>query len=269
MGFQRICKHSEKIDQILDQSVVGEIDTPLKKINDHDSFSEIEDESISADLFGDIDFENDLVFSDDSNLSILMDEDVSKEKNTDQLDIKVCDDEEHITIDTEENDEVADILSSYQEEFDLSFDDSEDGIDSMSLGLEDLDDIDLNSFDFDGEIDIPTPNLEKPLKREELQNPQPPEPMQEVRFEPEVSKETEEQEMVLFGGGFGADDDADIMASLKSEVTVKKKNNDKSLIRELEGVEVTTADLEKELESVLNTLNNRQIRTSAYYGEKE
>ena len=260
---------TEKIDKILDQSIIGEIENSLAKRNDPDPFSEFEDESISTDLFGDIDFGNELVFSDDDSLPSLANENISKEKNVDQLDIRLSDNEDHITIDTEENDEVADILDAYQEEIDVTFDDNENNIDSISSGLEEFDDIDLNSFDFDGEIDIPTPAPETPLKREELQDPQLPEPMQEVKFEPEVSKETDEQEMVLFSGGFGADDDADIMASLKSEVTVKKTDNHKSLIRELEGVEVTMVDLEKELESVCNVLNNRHKRISAYYGEKK
>ena len=65
---------------------------------------------------------------------------------------------------------------------------------------------------------------------------------------------SEDEKKDLFSG----DVDNDLMASLKTEKTEKKKDTNVSLMRDLKDVKVETPELEKGLESVMITLNKFQ-----------
>lgn len=262
--------HEKKIDTLLDQSIrgggVASLDdilpeaTPAEKKKEVDPFTALVGEDLNADLLNDIEGADDFSILDDSELGSgtgigeapAMATGPDAQADVSGMDIGLSGDEAPIMLDeTNDADEVKDILEANKGEIDLSQD---AGMDLGEDAMEGLDGLDLEGIDL-GEAEAPaaapaaapasgssagmkaaSPPAGSPLGKSE-----PPKPAAPA-FSPE-------QDMLSFSKGKGQDDD--LMASLKSDVKSVKKNDYASLIRDMKDIRVDVTDLKSELEELL------------------
>lgn len=263
-------RHEKKIDTLLDQSIrdtgIASLDdiiteaTPAEKKKEIDPFTALVGEDLNADLLNDIEGADDFSILDDSELGSgtgigeapAMATGPDAQPDVSGMDIGLSGDEAPIMLDeTNDADEVKDILEANKGEIDLSQD---AGMDLGEDAMEGLDGLDLEGIDL-GEAEAPsaaptpapasgssagmkaaTPPAGSPLGKSE-----PPKPAAPA-FSPE-------QDMLSFSKGKGQDDD--LMASLKSDVKSVKKNDYASLIRDMKDIRVDVTDLKSELEELL------------------
>lgn len=274
-------RDKEKIDQMLDQSVQGRAPdirsfeeatpeiVPSGKQNVSDPFSSLVKKQMDTELLdsvgpdidmGDLSSLNDLDMGTD--MSGAFGEDMSN------LDIALETDAAITIDDDSDSDEVASILAAHQGDLDQE-EDGETGTISDDMGLGGLGDLDIDSIDLDedfGSPDVPgkpEPRvIPPPVKSPPVsaQKPFPPDtastggnpfasaPSSRMTIT-EPSKDMGDS-MMAFSTGKGMDDD--LMASLKSDSSRVKKDNNAPLLRDLKDVKVPAADLEKELEGILS-----------------
>lgn len=257
---------AKKIDSLLDKSISGgavaSLDdivpdaTPAEKKKETDPFSALVGEDLNADLLNDIEQAEDFSILDDSQIGV---GEVSAGTPPPEslgevagMDIGLSGDEAPIMIDeTDDADEVKEILEANKGEIDLSQD---AGMDLAGGAMEGLDGLDLDGIDLSEEdTSVPAPaSAPAPVSPSAMKaaNPaagspmgasEPPKPTSPA-FSPE-------QDMLSFSKGKGQDDD--LMASLKSDVTSVKKNDYASLIRDMKDIRVNASDLKSELEDLL------------------
>lgn len=274
-------QQKQKLDQMLDQSVQGRAPgigsfndadheiVPSGKKTVPDPFSSLVKKQIDTELldktgpdedFGDISGLEDLDLGLD--MSGVFGEDISN------LDTALGIDEGIIIDDDSENDEVVSILAANQGDLD---EEEEGGMGAISndMGLGGLEDLDIDSIDLDQELG--GPNV--PGKPESRPAPSPAKsppvsanipsssssvPMGGSPFASapsnkiiatDPSKDMGDSMMAL-STGKGLDDD--LMASLKTDVSAVKKDDNAPLLRDLKDVKVPAADLQKELEGILS-----------------
>ncbi len=263
----------KKIDSLLDKSIrggtVASLDdiitevTPAEKKKETDPFSALVGEDLNADLLNDIEQAEDFSILDDSQIGIGEVTPGTPAPDTlgevAGMDIGLSGDEAPIMLDeTDDADEVKEILEANQGEIDLSQDagmnlggDAMEGLDGL-----DLDDIDLGEEESSAgaPAPAPAPASSSAMKAampaaggSPMGKSEPPKPASPA-FSPE-------QDMLSFSKGKGQDDD--LMASLKSDVTSVKKNNYASLIRDMKDIRVDAADLKGELEDLLKPKKQR------------
>lgn len=274
-------QQKQKLDQMLDQSVQGRAPgigsfndadheiVPSGKKSVPDPFSSLVKKQIDTELLdtkepdedlGDLSGLDDLDLGPD--MSGAFGEDISN------LDIAL-DMDDGINIDDDsESDEVASILAANQGDLD---EEEEGGMGSISddMGLGGLEDLDIDSIDLDQELGSP----DMPGKPESRPAPPPAKsppvsakspsssssaPMGGSPFASapsskiiatDPSKDMGDS-MMAFSTGKGLDDD--LMASLKTDASAVKKDDNAPLLRDLKDVKVPAADLEKELEGILS-----------------
>ena len=274
-------RDKKKIDRMLDQSVQGRAPdiksfnetnheiTPSGKQSVPDPFSSLVKKQIDTELLdsagsdldmGDLSALNDLDLSAD--MSGAFGEDISN------LDIAI-DMDDGITLDDDsDSDEVASILAAHEDNQDTEGEGGPGGnSDEMDLGG--FGDLDIDSIDLDQELGSPdiTEKSEprvapKPVKTSDVSDKKsissPSAPMSEVPFSSAPAGKMTVMEpskgmgdsMMSFSTGKGMDDD--LMASLKSDSSNVKRDNNAPLLRDLKDVKVPAVDLEKELEGILS-----------------
>ena len=273
-------REKQKLDQLLDQSVKGQAPdirslkeadpefVPSGKQSVSDPFSKLVKEQMNTELLDSVKPEDDL-----GDLSELSDLDLGSDTSgafgddISNLDISL-DTEEGITIDDDsETDEVASILAANQGDLEQE-ESGETSSNEMDLGG--LEDLDINNIDLDQELGDPD-NPDKPESRPPTSHRKEScrSPVQKPRHQmslstggspfasaPSSKMAASEKpkdmgdSMVAFSSGKGMDDD--LMASLKSDASGVKKDNNAPLLRDLKDVKVPAADLEKELEGILS-----------------
>jgi len=252
----------KKIDEMLDKSVAGyegvSLDdivpdvAPVKKKTVSDPFTDLAQDSIKIDQMEEITPEFDIPLFDDTDFeedSIEIDTEVSSDGSEDisQLDIGLDEEEESITIDDEEDDEVAEILNAHRDE--LALPDEGDELGSLTGDMGDMDDIDLGSIDLDSDFEDGEPGNEiatgpaVPPKESGT-------PSQGIRQgKSEIPAIPDAKEMIAFGSGSREDDD--LMSSLKSDAKAVKKSENLSLLRDMKDMQIPAGDLEMELEGLM------------------
>lgn len=264
---QELETHQKKIDSLLDQSIrgggVSALDdiipeaAPAERKKASDPFTALVGEDLNADLLNDIQGAEDFSILDDNELGMNIGPpgqvkgapggDVST------LDIGLSGDEAPITLDeTNDADEVKEILDAHQGELDMGED---AGLDLPEDAMEGLDGLDLEGIDLEEEGTAPPgpgstqkeapaavgktgagPSSISPPGKPDSPKPAAP------AFSPE-------QDMLSFSKGRGQDDD--LMASLKADAKISKKSEYASLIRDMKDIRVDASDLQSELESIL------------------
>lgn len=256
----------KKIDTLLDKSISGGAVasledivpdvTPAEKKKETDPFSALVGEDLNSDLLNDIEEAEDFSILDDSQIGVGEAAPGTPAPNSlgevAGMDIGLSGDEAPIMIDeTDDADEVKEILEANQGEIDLSQD---AGMDLAGGAMEGLDGLDLDGIDLSEEetsVSAPAPapapvspsamKAANPVAGSPMGTSEPPKPVSPA-FSPE-------QDMLSFSKGKGQDDD--LMASLKSDVSSVKKNDYASLIRDMKDIRVNAADLKSELEDLL------------------
>ncbi|HOT03167.1 MAG TPA: hypothetical protein PK069_03205 [Methanolinea sp.] len=251
----------KKIDTLLDQSIQGgavaSLDdiipdaAPAEKKKTSDPFSALVGEDLNADLLNEIQGAEDFSVLDDAGLDI--NTEIAGQTtpagggDLSNLDITLSSDDDAITLDeTNDADEVKEILEAHSDELAL---DQDAGANLAEDAMEGLEGLDLDGMDLEEEQGGPAPlkpaaTSEHPAKPSVVSPPgrsEPPKPATPA-FSPE-------QDMLSFSKGRGQDDD--LMASLRSDAKLQKKNEYASLIRDLKDTRVAASDLQSELESLL------------------
>jgi len=274
-------RDKQKLDRMLDQSVKGrapdirslkEADpeiVPSGKQSVSDPFSTLVKEQMDTELLdsegpdddlGDLSSLNDLDLGAD--MSGAFGDDISN------MDISLDTDEGIAIDDDSDNDEVASILAANMGDLGPE---EEGGTDPLSdeMDMGGLEDLDINSIDLDQELgdpDVPDkiesrpappPDKSPPISAQKSPvpaaasmggSPFASAPSSRMEFM-ETPKDMGDS-MMSFSSGKGMDDD--LMASLKSDATGVKKDNNAPLLRDLKDVKVPAAELEKELEGILS-----------------
>jgi hypothetical protein len=274
-------REKQKLDQMLDQSVQGRAPdirsledanpeiVPAGKQIVADPFSTLVKEQMNTELLDSVQLDDEI-----GDLSALNDLDLGSDMSgafgddISNLDVSL-DTDDGITIDDDsETDEVASILAANIGELEAG---EEGGEDTMSneMALGGLEDLDINNIDLDQELGDPDGPDVKETRPEPspVVSPQAPvqkasssgsAPMGGSMFASAPSSKVESAEkpkdmgdsMLAFSSGKGMDDD--LMASLKSDASSVKKDNNAPLLRDLKDVKVPAADLERELEGILS-----------------
>jgi hypothetical protein len=275
-------REKQKLDQMLDQSVQGRAPNirsledadpeivPAGKQTISDPFSTLVKEQMNTELLdsikpddemGDLSSLNDLDLG--SDMSGAFGDDISN------LDVSLDIDEGIAIDDDSDTDEVASILAQNMGDL-VAGEEGEDAMMSHEMALGGLDDLDINNIDLDQELGDP----DEPEVKESRPASSPSVSPQVSAQKPASSGSTpmgggsmfasapsgkvESAEkpkdmgdsMLAFSSGKGMDDD--LMASLKSDASSVKKDNNAPLLRDLKDVKVPAADLEKELEGILS-----------------
>lgn len=255
-----------KIDALLDRSIRGgdvvSLDdiipdaAPAEKKKATDPFTALVGEDLNADLLNDIQGAEDFTIPDDSDLGIGIGspgETVpDAQGDAANMDISLAGDEAPIILDeTNDADEVREILESHSGEIDLG---KEGDIDLAGEAIDGLDGLNLDGIDLgeaddlqEGQSGIPKP-LPVPGAKSAVSQPGTP-PGKAEPPKPAAPAFSPEQDMLSFSKGRGQDDD--LMASLKSDARSAKKSDYASLIRDMKDTRVDASDLRSELESLL------------------
>jgi hypothetical protein len=274
-------RDKKKLDQLLDQSVQGRVPDirslkeadpefiPSGKQSISDPFSKLVKEQMNTELLDSVNPDDDLGdLSEFSELDLGSDTSGAFGDDISNLDISL-DTEEGITIDDDsETDEVASILAANQGDL-AQEEPAETEMSSNEMDLGGLEDLDINNIDLDEELGdpgIPDKTESKPATSPEKSpaatSPKTSQPNvasmggSPFASAPSTKMDTAEKpkdmgdSMVAFSSGKGMDDD--LMASLKSDASGAKKDNNAPLLRDLKDVKVPAADLEKELEGILS-----------------
>ena len=257
---------AKKIDNLLDRSIQGEAvaslgdiipeAVPAEKKKATDPFSALVSEDLNADLLNDIQGAEDFSILDDSELGMGIEEPGKAEPPVQGegagMDISLSGDEAPIILDeTNDADEVKDILEAHKGEIELGLD---AGMDLAGEAIEGLDGLNLDEIDLGesgetqaaptgGSVPAPPPGTKTttPLPGSPPGKPEPPKPAA-----PSFSPETD---MLSFSKGRGQDDD--LMSSLRSDAKSTKKYEYASLIRDMKDIRVDASDLKSELEGLL------------------
>jgi len=256
-----IVAQEKKIDTLLDQSIQGaavaSLDdiipdaAPAEKKKTSDPFSALVGEDLNADLLNEIQGAEDFSVLDDTgldiNTGIAGNTMTAGEGDLSNLDVTLSGDDDTITLDeTNDADEVKEILEAHSGELAL---DKDEGVNLAEDAMEGLEGLDLEEMDLEEEQGGPAPlkpaapaeHAAKPSAVSPPGKPEPPKPSAPA-FSPE-------QDMLSFSKGRGQDDD--LMASLRADAKSQKKNEYASLIRDLKDTRVAASDLQSELESLL------------------
>jgi hypothetical protein len=159
-----------------------------------------------------------------------------------QMDISL-NDENPITIDEEQDDEVSQILDAYQEELpdisggdqEISFDQEFDRLDNIDLG-------DLVPGGEEGETPAPAPPGATEGRKQ---------PAGDIRPGPGPSKPAPQPAPEEPGFRMPATGDEDLISSLRTDITSKKHNANLSLLRELKDVRVQIGEIENDINELL------------------
>lgn len=253
--------HEKKIDSLLDQSIQGEpvvsLDdiipeaAPAEKKKASDPFTALVGEDLNADLLNGIQGAGEFSIPDDSDLGItgeIQDRstpDGGGEMST--LDISLSGDEESITLDeTNDADEVKEILEAHKGELDIG---QVQGVDLAEDAMDSLEGLDLEGINLEEEAEtVPPPGTPSPGEKP---GPSPkPTPAGKIEpAKPAAPAFSPEQDMLSFSKARGQEDD--LMSSLRSDAKITKKSEYASLIRDLKDIRVEASDLQSELESLL------------------
>ena len=269
---------AKKIDEMLEKSIRGEEVSSLENIVPElappqkkgmsDPFSELVKDPVNQDFMDDLPLDEDISLLNEMDLtddfSTGIQDESQETTDISRLDIELSENESAITIDEDEDTEVADILAAHQ---DMLADDEDAGVDPFSSGLDGLGDIDLGDMDLDqddgrtgsgpGNEDRPAAGMSSPKITTVSAPSLAPSPMPVVSGgAPGGKSDSNEYDMVSFGSGHREDDD--LMASLKSDAKGVKKQNNISLLRDLKDVRVPASDLEKELEGIVRAKKQRE-----------
>jgi|WetSurMetagenome_2_1015567.scaffolds.fasta_scaffold106098_2 hypothetical protein len=274
-------RDKQKIDQMLDQSVQGRapdvrsfgeanpeiipagkqsIDDPFSTLVKEQMNTELLDSVKPEDEIGDLSSLNDLDLG--SEMSGVFGDDISN------LDVSL-DSDESITIDDDtETDEVASILAANIGDLEGEEGEEKDTL-SNEMALGGLEDLDIDNIDLDQELGnpdepdmkeakpAPSPVVSPPVSTAKASSSSSSmgsgplfssAPSSKIEA-PDKTKDMGDS-MLAFSSGKGMDDD--LMASLKSDASGVKKDNNAPLLRDLKDVKVPAADLEKELEGILS-----------------
>ena len=200
----------------------------------------------------------DLLYSDadlDAMETATFDQDMAK------LDLSL-DEDSTITIDDEEQDEVAQILDAYQDELVTPAIESDElSLDNELAGLENLD-LDLPELEPDAGLAPPPPRQSAPgLKGVAApaasSDSSPRAAAQPFSMDPgsktmssssaRMQEKTQDESMLSFAAASSGDDD--LISSLRSDMKSTKRQVDQSLVRDLKDVRVQISDIEKDLSS--------------------
>jgi len=200
----------------------------------------------------------DLLYSDadlDAMETATFDQDMAK------LDLSL-DEDSTITIDDEEQDEVAQILDAYQDELVTPDSESDElSLDNELAGLENLD-LDLPELEPDAGLAPPPPRQSAPgLKGMAApaasSDSSPRAAAQPFSMDPgsktmssssaRIQEKTQDESMLSFAAASSGDDD--LISSLRSDMKSTKRQVDQSLVRDLKDVRVQISDIEKDLSS--------------------
>jgi len=261
----------KKIDTLLDRTVRGEavvsLDdiapeaVPAERAKSDDPFAALVGEDLNSDLLEEIEPELDFTIPGDDDLGIESPDGgvPGSDASVLHMDLSLASDETPIAIDeTNDADEVREILEAHKDEISHSPDTD---IPLPDDDLSGLDNLEIEGIEIEGESKEPqipastlasgvsVPAGQKSVASSQLSTPAPGQKVAPSVSEPET-------DMLAFGTGKHEDDD--LMASLKAETKVKKKNEHESLIRDLKDVKVSASDLQKELEDILKP---RRART--------
>ncbi len=203
-------------------------------------------EEIDEELLANLDLDDDMGMLDDINPEIDKKDsksgidDTDEDNKMEQLDI--ASDTGRVTPQIDEEDsniEVTDILMTYADEL-------EDGK-SGEPGLSSISDEDLDNVDLDAE-------------QSSFESTERTQGMMGIAGEGEGgggfdddSPVAQEQDQFSFGGGGGGDDD--LMAALKADISIEKKDDKNMLLRDLKDVKVNADEIENELKEVLGTFS--------------
>jgi len=172
------------------------------------------------------------------------------------------DEDSTITIDDEEQDEVAQILDAYQDELVTPDSESDElSLDNELAGLENLD-LDLPVLEPDAGLAPPPPRQSAPgLKGVAApaasSDSSPRAAAQPFSMDPgsktmssssaRMQEKTQDESMLSFAAASSGDDD--LISSLRSDMKSTKRQVDQSLVRDLKDVRVQISDIEKDLSS--------------------
>lgn len=170
-----------------------------------------------------------------------------------RMDLSLDEEASQITIDDEQDDEVAQILEAHHEDLkppspeeEPSFDSNLAGLDNLDLGGE-LDNLDLGDFNPEGGPAEPAsqatskPAEEKPEKKTPSPSRGAGAPAQKASPERNVADEN----MLSFSSGSTGDDD--LISSLRTDITSTKRRVNESLVRDLKDTKVQSSEIEKEI----------------------
>lgn len=201
----------------------------------------------------------DLLYSDadmDAMETATFDQDMAK------LDLSL-DEDSTITIDDEEQDEVAQILDAYQDELVTPDSESDElNLDNELAGLENLD-LDLPVLEPDDGLVAPPPPRQSAPGLKGVAAPaassdsSPRAAAQPFSMDPgsktmssssaRMQEKTQDESMLSFAAASSGDDD--LISSLRSDMKSTKRQVDQSLVRDLKDVRVQISDIEKDLSS--------------------
>ncbi|OPX74181.1 MAG: hypothetical protein A4E40_00349 [Methanoregulaceae archaeon PtaU1.Bin059] len=251
----------KKIDTLLDQSIQGgavaSLDdiipdaAPAEKKKTSDPFSALVGEDLNADLLNEIQGAEDFSVLDDTGLDVntgIAGKTMNAgEGDLSNLDVTLSGDNDTIILDeTNDADEVKEILEAHSGELAL---DQDEGVNLAEDAMEGLEGLDLEEMNLEEGQGAPAPLKpaapgEHAVKPSAVSPPGKSEPSK-----PSAPAFSPEQDMLSFSKGRGQDDD--LMASLRADAKSQKKNEYASLIRDLKDTRVAASDLQSELESLL------------------
>jgi hypothetical protein len=158
------------------------------------------------------------------------------------------DDETSITIDEEEDDEVAKILEAHHDEFVTPAPDMEEF--SIDKQLDELEHFDLDLDEVDPEGGSGPAGATRDTVPPKGSSLQPDTSRQDGALTKSVpDRRRADETMVAFSSGSAGDDD--LLSSLRSDLTGKKHQIDQSLVRDLKDVRVHIGEIEKDITELL------------------
>ncbi len=170
-----------------------------------------------------------------------------------RMDLSLDDEAAQITIDDEQDDEVAQILEAHHEELKTPPPEGEPSFDSSLAGLDNLDleggldNLDLGDFNPEGDAVEPAPPPTS-MPTEERSEKKPTSPSRSATASSQktsIERNVANENMLSFSSGPTGDDD--LMSSLKTDISGTKRKVNESLVRDLKDTKVQSSEIEKEI----------------------
>jgi hypothetical protein len=163
-----------------------------------------------------------------------------------QLDVGIASEDGSITLDDEQDDEVASILAANMEDLEPETSPGQPA---------ETEEIDFSSIDLDQELKLDggqdtEAEPAAPARAPAAAGAPAPSAAPITKGGPADSNAIDESSMVSFASGDHGSDD--LLSSLKSDIKTEKKSEKASLIRDLKDVKVGVGDLQSELEGILS-----------------